>query len=85
MPRLSTLRYRPRYSVARDGTKLSFYSHEDRRRDPPILKLIALVPDWLVFWVWIWVTVLVRMPFSLYRRVRSITTSPQGHRRGHKL
>jgi len=80
MPRLSTLQYSPRFSVAWDGTKLSFYSHEERRRDPPLIKLIALVPDWLIYWFWIWVMALVFLPFSLYRRMRSIFSS-QRHRR----
>jgi hypothetical protein len=50
MPRLSTLRYRPRFSVAWDGKQLSYYSHEARKSTPPVLQLIALIPDWLIFW-----------------------------------
>jgi hypothetical protein len=75
MPRLSTLRYRPRYSVAWDGTNLSFFLHEDRRRDPPLLKLIECLPDWLIFWAWVWTMVLVFLPRFLYRRVSSILSS----------
>lgn len=77
MPRLSTLRYRPRYSVAWNGTKLSFYSHDDLRREPPFLRLVASLPDWLIFWAWFWVIwslswlrLLALLPFRLYRRVR---------------
>jgi hypothetical protein len=82
MPRLSTLQYRPRYSVAWDGTKLSFYSHEDRRREPPFVKVLASVPDWLIFWAffWVmwslaWIRLLVLSPFTFYRRARSIFSS----------
>jgi len=71
MPRLSTLRYRPKYSVAWDGSKLSYYSHEDRSCDPPFLKLIPLVADWLIFWVWVWTRMLLRLPYRLYCRMRS--------------
>jgi hypothetical protein len=78
MPRLSTLRYRPRYSVAWDGTNLSFFLHEDRRREPTLLKLIALTPDWLIFWAYIWTMVFLHLPAYLCRRVSSIFR-PQGH------
>lgn len=72
MPRLSTLRYHPRFSVAWDGSKISYYSHEDRKSLPPLKKLIPLVPDWLIFWLWAWTTVIILLPYYLYRRMRSI-------------
>jgi hypothetical protein len=72
IPRLTTLRYHPKFSVAWNGTDISFYSHDDRRRDPPLLTLISFVPDWLIFWVWVWVVVLLHLPFKLYQRVRSV-------------
>jgi hypothetical protein len=75
MPRLSTLRYRPKYSVAWNGANLSFFLHEDRRSDPPLLKLIEYVPDWLIFWAWTWTTVLLLLPRGLYRRLSSISSS----------
>lgn len=74
-PRLSTLQYQPKFSVAWDGSKLSFYSHEECRRNPPLLKLIASVPDWLMFWIWVWVMILVLLPYSLCRRLIRIATS----------
>lgn len=45
MPRLSTLRYQPRFSAAWDGNQLSYYSHEARKSMPPLLKVTASVPD----------------------------------------
>ena len=69
MPRVSTLRYRPYFSVAWDGTKISFYSHEARQGSPPLREIVALVPDWLIFWIWVWVRKLIFLPFKLYRRL----------------
>jgi hypothetical protein len=71
MPRLSTLRYQPRFSVAWDGKQLSYYSHEARKSTPPVLQLIALIPDWLIFWGSAWLMALVLLPSYLYRRIVS--------------
>jgi len=71
LPRLSTLRYHPRMSVAWDGTKISFYMHQDRKYDPRFAEITALVSEWLVFWGWFWLRVLPRLPIVLYRRLRS--------------
>ena len=67
IPRLSTLRYRPRFSVAWDGTDLSFYSHQPNGLEPPIRQLIAFVPDWLIFWGWAWTVFLAKSPLRLAR------------------
>jgi hypothetical protein len=77
LPRLSTLGYEPKFSVGWDGKTISFYSHKKPNRKPPLWKLIALIPDWLIFWSWIWirmaikvVTILVLSPVLLLRRIR---------------
>lgn len=69
LPRLSALRYRPRYSVGWDGTNLSFYTHNKRRAEPPFGKMAACVPDWLIFWTWYWIMVLIMLPLLFYRRI----------------
>ena len=73
MPRLSTLRYQPRLSVAWDGKQLSYYSHEVNKSTPPVLKLPPFVLDWLIFWVWVWAMALVPWlilwPWYLFRRI----------------
>ena len=71
LPRLNTLQYHPRFSVAWDGTTMSFYEHKDRGGHPSLLQMIKLVPAWLIFWVWIWTMLLVLFPFRFYRRMRS--------------
>ncbi len=75
MPRLETLRYHPRLSVAWNGSNINFFTHEDRKREPPMWKLAAFIPGWLVFWIWIWVAVIVFFPFyvplRIYKQFRS--------------
>ena len=51
LPRLSTLRYQPRLSVAFDGKRLQYYEHEKRSYDPSIRESITLIREWLPFWV----------------------------------
>src|SRR5262249_52056121 len=65
IPRLSTLRYQPRFSVAWDGTNLSFFSHESRKTTPPLSTLVEELPEWLGYWSWFWVRVIVRLPRAL--------------------
>ena len=72
LPRLNTLRYRPKFSVAWDGTNISFYKHRDRGGHPSFVQMIKLVPAWLIFCVWVRTMSLVLLPFRLYRRVRSL-------------
>lgn len=71
IPRLSTLSYRPRFSVAWDGANISFYRHDERKGLPPFWKLLAQVLDWLIFWTWIWVMTLVHLPGFVYRKFQS--------------
>jgi hypothetical protein len=51
LPRLSTLRYQPRLSVAWDGKRLQYYEHENRSYDPSLWEIIILVGEWLPFWI----------------------------------
>jgi len=71
IPRLTTVRYHPKTSVAWDGTKISFYSHEERKFEPSLSQMVRLVNEWLGFWVRFWLKVLPRMPLVFYRRLRA--------------
>lgn len=71
IPRLTTLRYRPRMSVAWNGTKISFYLHQDRQFNPNFAQMIPLVTEWLAFWGWFCLKTLPRLPLILYRRLRA--------------
>jgi hypothetical protein len=71
LPRLSTLRYEPKYSVTWNGSDLKYYAHKS---DPgfhvPLKLVIPLIPEWLEFWGWFWIKVAVRIPVALARRIR---------------
>ena len=67
IPRLSALRYRPRFSVAWDGENLSFYSHEERKSAPPFWRLVEALPEWLIYWSWLSVMVIVFLPRIIFR------------------
>ncbi len=55
LPRLSTLRYHPRISVAWDGEKLSYYEHADRFA-LSFPDLARLVPEYLWIWGVFWIS-----------------------------
>ena len=49
LPRLSTLRYQPRFSVAWDGEHLTYYQHREHSPEPPVADLIKLLPEYIFF------------------------------------
>ena len=51
LPRLSTLRYQPRLSVAWDGKRLQYYEHEKGSCEPTVWEMIIMVGEWLPFWI----------------------------------
>jgi len=62
MPRLSTLSYHPRISVAWDGEKLSYYEHADRRTLPSFIYLVGLLPEYLWVWGTFWLFKIHKIP-----------------------
>jgi hypothetical protein len=73
MPRLTTLSYKPRLSVAWDGETLKYFVHEGSTFSPGWRMLIPLVWEWLLFWLWFWLRVIPRLPLfarNLLRRWR---------------
>jgi len=62
IPRLSTLRYEPRISVSWDGKTLRYFSH--KKPEPPTRLAIwaRLAPEYLVFWLWVWLRLLFHLP-----------------------
>jgi len=69
--RLSTLRYHPKLSIAWDGGKASFYSHEDRKYEPRLEQVLPLIAEWLGIWGKFWGRTLPRIPIFLYRKARA--------------
>jgi hypothetical protein len=69
MPRISSLRYHPKVSVAWDGKRILYYEHEDRSTEPPLRSVPGLVAEWLAIWIPFWVRVSYRIPIGLLRRL----------------
>jgi hypothetical protein len=70
LPRLSTLSYVPTVSVSWDGKTLRYYSH---KKPEPWLGwrvLVPLVPDYLVFWTWLWLKVFLHLPLIAWKIFR---------------
>ncbi len=68
MPRIATLRYHPRVSVAWDGKKILYFEHEDRSTEPPLREVPGLVAEWLWIWSRFWMRFSYRFPLTLARR-----------------
>jgi hypothetical protein len=62
MPRLTTLGYKPRLSVSWDGDKLQYFVHRDTDFSPSGREFAPLVWEWLVFWAWLWLRTIPRLP-----------------------
>ena len=69
LPRLSTLQYEPKFSVAWNGDTLRYYAH---KRDPAIhprwTLIVQLIPEWIGIWGWFWLRFLVRFPYVVVRK-----------------
>jgi hypothetical protein len=51
LPRLSVLKYKPRFSMSWDGSKVSYFEHANRKINWSLKSTSALVWEWLFFWV----------------------------------
>jgi hypothetical protein len=85
MPRISTLRYHPKVSMAWEHNKILYFEHEDRNTDPPIRRLPALLAEWFQIWGKFWIRLGYRFPvlltrrlWSKFRRTKRPTDGPQG-------
>jgi hypothetical protein len=80
-PRLSTLRYQPRFSVAWDGEKLTFYSHAKGVNLPSVSLLLGLIPEWLLIWGRFALWVAYRLPVAaVHRLLRKVRRDSSGFR-----
>jgi len=68
-PLLSTIRYHPRFSVAWDGSKISFYAHKDLSRNLRMRQVPLLLTDWLLTWGYFWLRTLAKIPRALWLRI----------------
>jgi len=79
MPRLTTLRYKPKLSVALDEETLKYFVHKDRDFSPSWRLIVPLVWEWLAFWVWFWLRLTPRLPLfvrNLWKRRAEKSVSP---------
>ena len=67
LPRLSTLRYAPKVSISWGGKTLRYYSHTKPEGPLHWRILVPLIPEYVVFWTWVWVNVLLRLPLIVWR------------------
>lgn len=66
LPRLSVVRYKPKFSVAWDGHKVFYYEHEDRKFKASIRQISSMVLEWMFFWSRFW----VKLPVAILRRLK---------------
>jgi len=70
LPRLSTLRYEPKFSVSWNGDALKYYAHKDDPDSRPSWSLlIPLIPEWVSIWGWFWLRFIVRFPYVIVRKL----------------
>lgn len=69
LPRLSTVRYKPRFSVAWDGKNLSYFAHENRSFTPSFSEMIPLTAEWLRYWVPFWTKTLPKLPLLIANKL----------------
>ena len=50
-PRLSTLRYKPRISVAWDGRTLRYFEHVPAASQVSFVQVAPHIPEWMAFWL----------------------------------
>jgi hypothetical protein len=70
-PRLSTLEYHPKFPVAWDGEKLTYYQHRELQSRPSFVELSLLLPEYFAFWGRFWIgspLLLLRLPWFLIKR-----------------
>jgi hypothetical protein len=62
IPRLSTLRYEPKFSVSWDGKTLRYFSHKKPSSSVGWKALALLTPEYLIFLSWRWLNILLHLP-----------------------
>ncbi len=68
-PRLSIIRYKPKFSVTWDGEKITYYEHQDKKFDVPLPQIVFLCGEWLFFWTRLWLLFPLRLARHLLKRL----------------
>jgi hypothetical protein len=69
LPRLSTLRYEPRFSVAWNGKTFKYYAHKNQSLHLPFRVAILLIPEWTFIYGWTWIRTLAYLPYGIAKRI----------------
>lgn len=73
MPKLSTVRYKPKFSCEWDGNKISYYVHDDLPFNITFPKLAVLTIEWVLFWSCFWAKhvflFIISVPFFIGKRI----------------
>ena len=69
LPRLSVVRYQPRFSMSWNGKNLSFYTHEEKPFNASPSQIAVLVYEWIVYWLGFWLRAIPRVAAKTVRRV----------------
>lgn len=62
LPRLSTLKYQPRFSVACDDEKLTYYQHRKDSSHLPVVDVVRLLPEYIFIWGRFWLGSPLKIP-----------------------
>jgi hypothetical protein len=71
IPNLTTVRYKPKVSVAHNGEKLLYFVHRQADFSPAWRQLVPLAWEWLAFWTLFWLKIAPRvllLPWRARRR-----------------
>lgn len=60
-PRLSILRYKPKFSMAWDGKAISYYEHENREFSVSPSQMAFMVGEWAIYWFAFWLRILPKL------------------------
>jgi hypothetical protein len=72
LPRLSTLSYQPKFSVAWDGKKLCYYQHAQQKPGLGIARIMTLIPEWAFLWGDFWLRNASNIPLVFWHATRKI-------------
>jgi len=71
LPRLTTLRYQPKFSVEWHEGKLSYYQHAERKPNTHPFELARLLPEYFAIWGWFWIQNWWKIPRKAFRWLMS--------------
>jgi hypothetical protein len=71
-PRLSTLRYEPKWSAEAHEHRIIFYAHENPHGHPAIREVAPLILDWVIFWAFIYTRIALQLPRGLWKVLQTI-------------